>query len=326
MGRKLDILLGRISRENAKLKSLLSVTASRAVVLKSRRVVRCNNTRDDVAQLLILGHHDRALLRVEHVVKEQNMVDVYSMIESYCYVISERCAMLEKTTRECPEELQEAVSGLIFATSRCGDLQELQDVRRIFVSRFGKEFVEAATQLRNGCAVDLKLIQKLSTRLPSLETRQKVLQEIATEKGIKLESNVEISFQTPAAITATTHHVDQHQTGGDLDDAFLKEEMGKYKDASTAAQAAFRSAASAAAAAKAAMELSKSDFRGNDGGHNSKSGKELVQNDKSTEDDLDSDSDLEIVEEKQVQKSVYVEKQPEARGKPQSVRTRKGNV
>ncbi|KAJ3697712.1 hypothetical protein LUZ61_001417 [Rhynchospora tenuis] len=323
MGRKLDIFLGRISRENAKLKALLSVTGSRAVVLKSRRVVRCNNTRDDVAQLLHLGHHDRALLRVEHVIKEQNMVDVYSMIESYCYVISERCAMLEKTTRECPEELREAVSGLIFATSRCGELQELQDVRRIFVSRFGKEFVEAATQLRNGCAVDLKLIQKLSTRLPSLETRQKVLQEIATEKGIKLESNVEISFQTAAATTAK---VDQHQAGGDLDDDFLKEEMGKYKDASTAAQAAFRSAASAAAAAKAAMELSKTDFRGNDGDHNSKSGKELVQNDKSTVNDLNSDSDLEIVEEKEVQKSVYVEKQPEARGKPQSVRTRKGNV
>jgi hypothetical protein len=45
-----------------------------------------------------------------------------------------------------------------------------------------------------------QLIQKLSTRLPSLEIRQRVLQEIATEKGIKMESNDEISFHTPATI------------------------------------------------------------------------------------------------------------------------------
>lgn len=64
MGRKLDRFLGRISKENAKLKSLLAVTGSQAVVLKTRRGVRCTNSRDDVAQLLSLGHHDRALLRV----------------------------------------------------------------------------------------------------------------------------------------------------------------------------------------------------------------------------------------------------------------------
>jgi Regulator of Vps4 activity in the MVB pathway len=57
----------------------------------------------------------------------------------------------------CPEELRESVAGLIFAASRCGDLQELQDVRRIFASKFGRDFVEAATDLRNGCAVDPKV-------------------------------------------------------------------------------------------------------------------------------------------------------------------------
>jgi hypothetical protein len=82
--------------------------------------------------------------------------------------------------------------------------------------------------------------------------------------------------------------------------------MGKYKDVSAAAQAAFQSAASAAAAAKAAIELSKSDFRGDGtGDHNAKCGKMLDESDKSTEDmSLNSDSDLEIVEEQEV--SCYV--------------------
>ncbi|KAF3321022.1 IST1-like protein [Carex littledalei] len=325
MGRKLDRFLGRISKENAKLKSLLAVTGSRAVVLKTRRGVRCTNSRDDVAQLLSLGHHDRALLRVEHVIKEQNMVDVYSMIESYCNVISERCALLEKT-RECPEELREAVAGLIYGTSRCGDLQVLQDVRRIFVSKFGKDFVQAATELRNGCAVDPKLIQKLSTRLPSIEIRQRVLQEIASEKGIKLEFNDEISFHTPPATTTVDQKLPEKKG---LDETFLKVESGKYKDVNAAAQAAFQSAANAAAAAKAVIELSKLDFRGDGtGGHNGRAGKELYESDKSTGDNLslNSDSDLENVEEEEVQKNVNVEKQPESREKPKSVRTRRNNV
>lgn len=82
--------------------------------------------------------------------------------------------------------------------------------------------------------------------------------------------------------------------------------MGKYKDVSAAAQAAFQSAASAAAAAKAAIELSKSDFRGHGtGDHNAKRGNESDASDKSTEDmSLNSDSDLEIAEEEEV--SYYV--------------------
>jgi hypothetical protein len=76
MGRKLDIILGRISRENAKLKSLLDVTSTRTVVLKSRRGVRCTNARDDVVQLLHLGHHDRALLRVRFLTLKVLFVNV----------------------------------------------------------------------------------------------------------------------------------------------------------------------------------------------------------------------------------------------------------
>ena len=64
MGRKLDALLGRKSRQMSKLKTLLGLTVSRLAVLRNRRQVRCNQARTDVAQLLQLGHVDHALLRV----------------------------------------------------------------------------------------------------------------------------------------------------------------------------------------------------------------------------------------------------------------------
>lgn len=60
--------------------------------------------------------------------------------------------------RNCPEELKEAVSSLIFASSRCGDFPELQEIRALFTSRFGKEFVGRAIELRNNCGVNHKAI------------------------------------------------------------------------------------------------------------------------------------------------------------------------
>ena len=48
---------------------------------------------------------------------------------------------------ECPNELKEAVSSLIFATSRCGGFPELQQIREMFLSRFGKEFAAHDAEL-----------------------------------------------------------------------------------------------------------------------------------------------------------------------------------
>lgn len=83
--------------------------------------------------------------------------------------------------------MKEAISSLIFAASRCGEFPELQELRGIFTSRFGKEFAARAVELRNNCGVNTKMIQKLSTRMPSLEQRTKVLKEIAAENNIVLK-------------------------------------------------------------------------------------------------------------------------------------------
>jgi hypothetical protein len=57
--------------------------------------------------------------------------------------------------RECPDELKEPISSLIYAASRVGDFPELQEIRSILTSRFGKEFAARAIDLRNNCGVNL---------------------------------------------------------------------------------------------------------------------------------------------------------------------------
>uniref|UniRef100_A0A804KV46 IST1-like protein n=1 Tax=Musa acuminata subsp. malaccensis TaxID=214687 RepID=A0A804KV46_MUSAM len=280
MGRKLDVLLGRrSSRQMPMLKSLLSLTVCRLAVLRNRRQARCDQAREDVAQLLQLGHVDSALLRVEYVIKEQNMLDAFAMVEHYCHLLGERAVLLDH--RECPEELREAIASLIFAASRCAELPELHEVRGIFSSKYGKEFVCAALELRNDCCVNAKMIQKLSTAQPSLEIRQRVTKEIAAEKGHKLGcydpssdvAEVSILYRIYLASQAAVPIEGEPVVKPPVDfirDQFLPDENlwprshshHKYNDAAGAAQAAFESAAYAAAAARAAVELCRSESQG----------------------------------------------------------------
>jgi vacuolar protein sorting-associated protein IST1 len=210
------------------------------------------------------------------------MLDVYDEIEGYFNLLIERIHLIAQQ-RECPVELEEAASGILYAASRCGDFPEIQEIRTILTSRFGKEFAARAIELRNNCKVHPKIITKLSTRMPSLENRMKVLKEIASENNItlQLEQNEEQvtngekqNKHKPEIREEENVRISVNEGKGDeFSDSFKGKK--KYKDVADAAQAAFESAAYAAAAARAAVELSRfqsyDDDDDHDDGHNSSS-------------------------------------------------------
>ncbi|GKU97549.1 hypothetical protein SLEP1_g10687 [Rubroshorea leprosula] len=113
------------------------------------------------------------------------MLDVFVMLENYCHLLIERVDLIPKS-KECPDELKEAASSLIFVSSRCGEFPELLHIREILSSKFGRDFTARAVELRNNCSVNPKMIRKLSTEKPSLESKVRVLKEIASENGITL--------------------------------------------------------------------------------------------------------------------------------------------
>ncbi|CAA0818612.1 Regulator of Vps4 activity in the MVB pathway protein [Striga hermonthica] len=263
MGKKLDVLLRR-SFKTSKFKATVAMAVSRLAVLRNQRHARCSIARSDVVEFLKNNSHERALLRVEQVIKEQNMLDVFVLVEGYCHLLVERVHLFEQQ-KVCPEELKEAVSTLIYVASRCGEFPELQQIRSIFASHFGRDFAARAVELRNNCGVNPKIIQKLSTRMPSLESKMKVLKEIASENNIDLpieetavEEYKEESYEKTRVLGPPAQLEGSHQE--ENLEAPSNPGLGprrKYRDVADAAQAAFESAAYAAAAARAAVELSR---------------------------------------------------------------------
>ncbi|XP_038699424.1 uncharacterized protein LOC119996742 isoform X2 [Tripterygium wilfordii] len=121
---------------------------------------------------------------VEHVVREEKTMAAYDLLEIYCELIVARLPIIE-SQKNCPIDLKEAVSSVIFASPRCADIPELMDVRKHFTAKYGKEFASAAVELRPDCGVSRLLVEKLSAKAPDGPTKIKILREIAGEHNVK---------------------------------------------------------------------------------------------------------------------------------------------
>jgi len=115
------------------------------------------------------------ILQVEHVIREQNVMAANEIIELFCELIVVRLPIIAKQRsvhflflvltktswlisavmsyglppfRDCPEDLKEGISSLIYAAPRCSEIPELYRISEIFEKKYGKDFVSAARDLR----------------------------------------------------------------------------------------------------------------------------------------------------------------------------------
>ncbi|GJN30939.1 hypothetical protein PR202_gb19287 [Eleusine coracana subsp. coracana] len=192
------------SKQTAKVKSLVKVAAARLVVARRPRLGRRSIARGDVGQLLAIGRLDRALVRAEQVIDEDNMLEVLDIIELYCKVIIDQAAQLDNP-KECSEEIKAAAAGLIFASARLGELPELLDARGILADKFGRDFARAAREGVHGVVDPTvstttlnsllpapashvpSLVKKLSGERASEEEKRRLAKEIAAENDILLD-------------------------------------------------------------------------------------------------------------------------------------------
>ncbi|KAJ7969724.1 IST1-like protein [Quillaja saponaria] len=164
----------------SKCKTLLKLTIPRIKLLRNRREIQLKQMRRDIAKLLETGQEATARIRVEHIIREENMMAAQEIIELFCELIAVRLPIIE-SQRECPLDLKEAISSVCFAAPRCADLPELLQVQLLFAAKYGKEFLSAATELMPNCGVNRQLIELLSVRAPAPEKKLKLLKEIAVE-------------------------------------------------------------------------------------------------------------------------------------------------
>lgn len=172
------------SFNSTKCKMSLKLASSRLKLLKNKKEVQVKQMKRELAQLLDSGQDRTARIRVEHVVREEKMMAAYDLIEIYCELIVARLPIIE-SQKNCPIDLKEAITSVVFASPRCGDIPELVDVRKHLTAKYGKEFINAAIELRPNCGVSRMLVEKLSAKAPDGKTKMRMLGAIAEEHGVK---------------------------------------------------------------------------------------------------------------------------------------------
>ncbi|XP_061347659.1 uncharacterized protein LOC133293137 [Gastrolobium bilobum] len=184
-------MLGRGSFKSSKCKTALKLAISRIKLLKNKREAHVKQLRKELAQLLQSPHnYAAARVQVEQVVTEEKKMVAYDLIQIYCELITARLPVIE-SQKYCPIDLKEAISSVIFASTRCLDIPELMDVRKQIKAKYGKELVSAALELRPDCGVNHLLVEKLSAKAPDGPTKIKILSAIAEEHNVKWQPSLE---------------------------------------------------------------------------------------------------------------------------------------
>nr|KJB65101.1 hypothetical protein B456_010G081100 [Gossypium raimondii] len=167
-----------------KCKIALKLAIPRIKVMRNKKEAQFKQFKRELSQLLESGQDQTARIRVEHVVREEKTMVAYDLLEIYCELIVARMPSIE-SQKNCPIDLKEAISSVIFASARCEEIPELKDVTKHLTTKYGKDFTTSALELHPDSGVGRMLVDKLSVKAPDGPTKLKILTAIAEEHNIK---------------------------------------------------------------------------------------------------------------------------------------------
>ncbi|XP_028392994.1 IST1 homolog [Dendronephthya gigantea] len=169
-----------------KLRVNLKLTINRLKLLEKKKTEIALKSRKEIADYLSQSKDDRARIRVEHIIREDYLVEALELLELYCDLLLARFGLIE-TMKYCEDGLVEAVSTLIWAAPRLqSDVQELKIISTQLGLKYGKQFLEEAARNTNN-TVNEKLINKLSPNAPPKALVEQYLVEIARNYNIPYE-------------------------------------------------------------------------------------------------------------------------------------------
>lgn len=174
-----------------KLKTGLRLSINRLKLMEKKKTEMAQKARKEISDFISLNKYDRARIRVEHIIREDYLVEAMELVEMYCDLLLARFGLIE-TMKYCDEALVEAVSSIIWACPRLSaDCQELSTVSDQLCLKYGKEFgLQARTNNHN--TVNERLINKLSPDPPPKILVERYLIEIAKNYNVPFEPDPDV--------------------------------------------------------------------------------------------------------------------------------------
>jgi len=177
-----------------KLKTNLRLCINRLKLLEKKKSEMALKSRKEIADYISGGKVERAKIRVEHIIREDYMVEAMEVLEMYCDLLLARFGLIQQM-KTLDDGLAEAISSLIWVSPRMqADVQELKIVCDQFTAKYGKPYAQACKENAVG-TVSAKLMHKLSVQAPPKITVEKYLIEIARYYNVDYEPDPQVMSQ-----------------------------------------------------------------------------------------------------------------------------------
>ena len=163
-----------------KLKPQLKMAVSRFAIASNKKTTIMKQNMREVAMLLAEEppKEEKARIRAEALIRDDNMIEAYEILQLECELLVERIKLLA-SQKTCPPDLLSCISDLIYACPRV-DIPELNEIRKQFRAKYGKEFEQAALENRGGI-LNERVVSKLSVHPPAAYLVQTYLERIAEQ-------------------------------------------------------------------------------------------------------------------------------------------------
>lgn len=152
------------------------MASHRINVANNKRSNGAKHAKREIATLLREGKDEKALIKVEHIIREDFMVESYELLGLMCDLLHERIPQITMS-KDCPQEMLSAVCSIIWACSYV-DFPELKEVAAQLTKKYGDKFAKSAKENEHK-QVNERLFSKLVYKPPSKKLVVKYVNEIA---------------------------------------------------------------------------------------------------------------------------------------------------
>ncbi|XP_066587310.1 IST1 homolog [Prorops nasuta] len=182
-----------------KLKTHLRLAINRLKLLEKKKTELAQKARKEIADYIAAGKVERAKIRVEHIIREDYMVEAMELLEMYCDLLLARFGLIQQM-KNLDEGLAEAISTIIWAAPRIQtDVQEIKIIADILTTKYGKPYTDLCRE-EGVTSISEKLKHKMSVQSPSKLLVEKYLIEIAKNYNIEYEPDPQVMAEGQDAL------------------------------------------------------------------------------------------------------------------------------
>lgn len=191
----------------------LRLVINRLKLLEKKKTELAQKARKEIADYLSSGKDERARIRVEHIIREDYLVEAMEILELYCDLLLARFGMIQ-SMKELDTGLSESISTLIWAAPRLQtEVAELRVVSDQLCAKYSKEYGKLCRTNQIG-TVNERLMLKLSVEAPPKILVERYLIEIAKNYNVPYEPDSVVMGEVPVGVEADLIDVDNDDKKG----------------------------------------------------------------------------------------------------------------